>query len=78
MPINLSDKKIPTKLDKVVEIRQETERFLRRLDAPESELRLVKERDSYFTSTSLSAAVKRSAMDLRRALSEFRFFGTWR
>lgn len=76
MPIK--DTKNPTKLEKVVEIRQETERFLRRLDALESELRRVKERDRYFTSTSLSAAVKRSAMDLRRALSEFRFFGTWR
>ncbi len=76
MPIK--EPKNPTKLEKVVEIRQETERFLKRLAALESELRRIKERDSYFTSTSLSAAVKRSAMDLRRALSELRFFGVWR
>lgn len=76
MPIK--NPKYPTKLEKVVEIRQETERFLKRLSALESDLRQVEERDSYFTTTSLSAAVKRSAMDLRRVLSELRFFGIWR
>ena len=77
MPIK--DIRYPTKLEKVVEIRQETERFLKRLAALESDLRKDKESDNrYFTSTSLSAAVKRSAMDLRRALSELRFFGIWR
>ena len=76
MPIK--DIRYPTKLEKVVEIRQETERFLKRLAALESDLRQVEERDSYFTTTSLSAAVKRSAMDLRRVLSELRFFGIWR
>ncbi|MFA5152410.1 MAG: hypothetical protein WC279_12255 [Sulfurimonas sp.] len=77
MPIK--EPKNPTKLEKVVEIRQETERFLKRLGALESELRMDKDSGSrYFTRTSLSAAVKRSGMDLRRALSELRFFGVWR
>lgn len=76
MPIK--EPKNPTKLGKIIEILQETERFLKRLDALEFELRMDKDSGSkYFTRTSLSAAVKRSGMDLRRALAELRFFGLW-
>lgn len=70
---------MPTKLDRIREIKAETDRFRTRLVMLEKQL-LKDKKDgvSYFTATKLSAAVKRAALALKRELSELRNFGSWR
>ena len=70
---------MPTKLDRIREVKAETDRFMTRLVTLEKQL-LKDKKDgvSCFAATRLSAAVKRAALDLKSELSDLRNFGSWR